>query len=202
MTKINSSIFFLLAACCLSCRTMEKNSIIGNYSLKENHFSGEITLQDSTFRYGCDIYENRYTSEGKWRMQHNRLVLNSFENYRHGFLKVEEGVSTNSFIKLYDRDSRPIEHCEILVNNTYSTFTDEHGFISTNDIPGGIKTITVFYIGINENARTYVPKNKNSNTFIIRAFNFDNGKLFFSNEMVRVGENVLILRGKKFHKTN
>lgn len=180
---------------------MEKKSIIGNYSLKENHFSGEIILEDSTFRYGCDIYENKYISEGRWRVQHNKLILNSFENYRHDFLKVEEGVSTNSFIKLYDGDGRPIEHCEILVNNTYSIFTDEYGVISTNDIPGGVKTITVFYISINESARTYVPKNKNSNTFIIRAFNFDNKKLFFSDERVRVREDVLILRGKKFYKT-
>lgn len=191
--------FLFLFSIFISCSTIKENEVNGTYTwTKQGIGSKEIILEQNHFNYNLNIPLTTEKSAGIWSRDKNKIFLNSFFDYKTGYMTVEEKKAEESFILITGNNGYGVYGATIIINDTLSFQADEEGKVSlSEDLT--LSSIKILWIDFYRN-NTYKIKNPESNVFIIKLNENDPGKIYFENKKVKIRNGYLIIDNQKFIK--
>lgn len=179
---------FFLSSCC----SVNVTEIKGNYiSERKNIFYpySEITFNDTAFFYTYRAGLQYKESQGRWSIENNYIVLNSYDYCKNDCLVVEEKQSQDKpYIQLkinLNGDKLPLPGWSIKINESKEYLhTDSEGKIYFEDNIQ-INNIAVFSIGLSQKNSKYIIKDKKANIFEIDLI-MENQYKYFENEKMKL----------------
>lgn len=206
MTKLNKiRLGFIIALLSLfSCKTKQELNLTGKYVNTMPHIGNStININDSVFDFKTEASLNFHSSSGIIKKYKKFIILNTYNQFKSNYIVVEEKkTQEKGFIKLIDADNMPLENIPIVINNsknfTLETNSSGEVIIDLNTLQK-INHITIITADLTNDINFYVPKNTDSNVFLIKIIKKDFNKIFFKNDTLKIkGRN--LYKGKQKYK--
>lgn len=191
--KIVIKIFSIcVLAGCNSARVANSKSYVFTSSNSDHVLHRLELFGDQTFAYKITGDLNEAASSGSWSVEENRLYLNSFNEYKTGYYKINNIKSANAIndrfnVYVVDNDGVPLEEALVFYGND-SFRLRQDGVVSLRK--GLDTTIRISFLGINYQASL---KGFNKREDIkIEIIPLDSRKLYLNDEVWKVRRNRVI----------